>query len=92
MSPTRSDQRGDTEGVSPPPSRGMALLPFGGSKIALKSSTRIVIPSTTNALTTGLRPRKPIQPFGISLGYQINHLPSSEPALIKTFNRPRSEV
>jgi hypothetical protein len=70
----------------------MALLPFGGNKIALKSRASIVIPTTTNPLTTGLRPRKPIQTL-----WNQPRLPDQPPslfgtALIKTFNCPRSEV
>jgi hypothetical protein len=47
-------QRGDVTAASSPPFRGMALLFFGGNRIALKISANTVMHSTTRILMTAL--------------------------------------
>jgi hypothetical protein len=44
------NQRGETAGASAPPSRGIALLPFGGNKMAAKTNAITVMARTTNPL------------------------------------------
>jgi len=57
------NQRGGVADTIPPPSCGMAAVPFGGNKIALSTITRIVKPSTTNTRTAGLLEIKPYLPL-----------------------------
>jgi hypothetical protein len=57
---THAHQRAVVADALPFPSCGMALVPFGGNKIALSTITRIVNPSTTNTRTAG---RPEIEPY-----------------------------